>query len=148
MSFRFRLQAILRLREGLEKQEELRLQQINQRIQALREQVASLENLLLRQQSQLIEEIGAGSTAAELHFRQYCHEVIVEQIQQGQESIRGLEQTRQQQTLAYQKARQGREAIECLRDQQHKAYAVKESRESQRQIDDLFLQRKAILRRG
>ena len=142
------MQSILKLRQGLEKQQELRLQEIHQHLHSLRDKYAGLEKHLLGEQERSVEQMASGVSAAELQFAQQCRTVIEIQLEQLRLAIVRLDEFRQKQTLVYQKARSDREVLEQLRNQQSGAYSAKQARDSQRQLDDLFLQRRKNPRHG
>jgi|SRR5579863_7508629 len=148
MAFQFPLEVVLRLRQGLERQRELLLQEANLRVAILRRQIADINseirNVLVRQQPRL----DSGLSAAELQFDVLCRSVLVERRGELEKQLAAAEVLRNSRTEDFQQARRQREIMDTLRRHQLETYLQQEARQDQRIIDDLFLLRRAYLRRG
>lgn len=137
MAFRFPLQTLLRLREGMERQEELKLQRV---IAMWMQARSELERLFEERQAAWSEakaRLSSSAAASELHFELARDEVIQQRAEILRLRIAELDRMRQQQQLAYQKARQDREILQNLRDRQRERHDVEQNRKEQQSIDDL-----------
>ena len=148
MAFRFPLETLLRVRQGLERQHELRLQEANQRVAMLRQQIedthSEMRNISARRQPQL--EIGI--SAAELHFDVLCQSVLTERQHALEKQLVEAESLRHLRSEDFLQARRQREVIDTLRRHQLQDYQQEEARQNQRRLDDLFLLRRSYLRRS
>src|SRR5260370_16914888 len=68
MSFRFALAPLLRLRQSIERQRALQLQEANLQVSRAQETLAQLERFLSDSDQSESAGLTAGCTAAELHF--------------------------------------------------------------------------------
>jgi flagellar export protein FliJ len=141
MSFRFSLAAVLKYRKNLEQREYLALGRVHQ-------EIAQVEAQLSRCQERLSEitNLRAAETArgiASVHLQDaYQRERGFEmQRDELQVKLQELKIKKLQCLKAYELARQKREILDELRNQQLQAYALDQSRREQRQVDDLFLSR-------
>jgi flagellar export protein FliJ len=148
MAFRFPLEALLRLRQGLERQQELRLQEANLRVARLRQQIdevqSEMENIDIRQRAQR----ESGISAAELQFDLLCRSVLMAHQHALEKLLAEAEAHRRSRSEDFQKARRQREVMDVLRRDRLADYQQEESRQDQRRLDDLFLLRRAYLRRN
>jgi flagellar export protein FliJ len=148
MAFRFPLQAVFHLRQSLEHQQELRLRAANQQVAKVRQLLEQLDERIQHMQARESQELGVGTTSAELRFALSCDAALHQQRQEVEREMSRLQNLRDQQQRIFQQARRERETFESLRDHQRREYARDSGRREQRQIDDLFLLRQAYLRRG
>jgi flagellar export protein FliJ len=148
MAFRFPLEVLLRVRQGLERQHELRLQKANQRVAGLRQEIedvhTGMENIAVRRCPQL----ESGVSAAELQFDELCHSVLIERQHVLEGQLAEAEAFRHTCSQDFQLARRQREVMDTLRRHQLRDYRQQEARQDQRRLDDLFLLRRAYLRRN
>ncbi len=148
MAFRFPLEVLLRVRQGLERQHELRLQKANQRVARLRQEIedvhTGMENIAVRRRPQL----ESGVSVAELQFDQLCHSVLIERQRVLEGQLAEAEAFRHTCSQDFQLARRQREVMDTLRRNQLRDYRQREARQDQRRLDDLFLLRRAYLRRN
>jgi flagellar biosynthesis chaperone FliJ len=132
MAFRFPLEVLLRVRQGLERQQELRLREANLRVAMLLQQIkdvlGEIENITAGRQLQM----ESGISAAELQFDVLCHSVLTDR-----------QHTLEKQVI---EAKTQREVMDTLRHHQLQDYQRQEARQDQRRLDDLFLLRRAYLR--
>jgi flagellar export protein FliJ len=148
MPFHFSLQAILHLRQSLERQHELRLRAANQlvaRVQRLIAQLDERQNALRGNQAQALH---AGTTVAELRFTLSCESMLLQQRRDLERELTRLQKLRDEQQKVFQYARLQRETLASLRARQLHEYEREAARRQQRQLDDLFLLRRAYLQRG
>jgi flagellar export protein FliJ len=148
MAFRFPLEALLRVRQGLERQHELRLQEANHQVAMLRQQIENVcrdaENIVAQRRPQL----ESGVSAAELHFDVLCRSILNERRDALEKQLVESEALRRTRSEGFLQARRQREVVDTLRLHQLQEYEQQEARQEQRRLDDLFLLRRAYLRRS
>jgi len=105
--------------------------------------IEQLDSRMKEMQAQQSRDLGLGTTAAELFFAIQCEGSIFQHRQILQRELVRLQKLRDDQQAVFHQARLERETIESVHDQQLRAYARERSRREQRQLDDLFLLRKA-----
>jgi flagellar export protein FliJ len=148
MAFRFPLEVLLRVRQSLEQQHELRLQEANHGVAMLRQQIEHVHNEMANILTRRRPQFELGISAAELHFDVLCRSVLMERqhiLEKQLLDAEALRNTRSQELL---QARRQREVMDTLRHHQLQIYQQQESRLDQRRLDDLFLLRRAYLRRS
>jgi flagellar export protein FliJ len=148
MAFHFPLQAILHFRKSIEHQQELRLRAANQRVARVRHVIEHLDGSREELHSKQLEELSAGTTAAELRFELQCDTTLLRHRRELEQQLAGLQQVREQQRETFQRARRARETLESVRDRQLRIYQKEAARHEQRSLDDLFLRRREYLRHG
>jgi flagellar export protein FliJ len=141
MAFRFKLDAVLRFRDGVEHTEEAALYRIVREIadaEAELQQIKINQDRLREQREQelilklpavhLLEiaerELELKNTAEELRLR-----------------LQQLEAQRVKQLAIYQSAHRDREVVSELRHHQKQAHELEQRRQEQKTLDDLFLAR-------
>jgi flagellar export protein FliJ len=148
MAFHFPLQAVFHFRQSVEHQQELRLRAANQQVAKVRHLVDQINEQLRQLQLRGSQELGAGTTSAELRFALGCEVALRQQRQEAERELLRWQNLRDQQQKIFQHARRERETFESLRDHQLREYQRDALRREQRQLDDLFLMRQVYLRRG
>ena len=148
MTFRFPLEALLRLRQGLERQQELRLQEANHRVAILRQQIEDLRTEMENIEARRRLEYELAISAAELQFDLLCRSVLVTRQHFLETQLVEAEAYRQSRSKDFKQARRQREVMEMLRRHQFEDYQQQEARQEQRRLDDLFLLRRAYLQRS
>ena len=148
MPFHFPLQAVFHFRQSIEHQQELRLRAANQQVSKVRHLLDQIDERIRQVQTRESQELGAGTTSAELRFALSCEASLRQQRQEAQRELSRWQNLRDQQQKIFQQARRERETFESLRDHQLREYERDAARREQRQLDDLFLLRRAHLRRG
>lgn len=141
MAFRFTLEQVLRVRQSIERREELALQRaelevarVLRRIEELTEELAAAsrkreEALKQPMQAYLLQGMDAEITAI-TEARQTMFDTL--KIVQGQ---------RDQQRKIYQAAHNGRQMLTDLEKEQRDEYELEEVKAQQRTLDDLFAAR-------
>jgi flagellar export protein FliJ len=147
MGFRFSLAVLLRVRQSLERQQEILLHEASQRVAAVQREVAAVENALKDLAARNEGELKSGMSAAELHFDLLRRSVLRARGKQLQQDMAAAEKTRAGRQEEFQQARRQREAVETLRHNQLQLYLQQEKRKEQNRLDDLFLLRREFLRR-
>lgn len=148
MAFRFPLQALLHLRQSLEHQQELRLKAANQQVARIRHAIEQVDIQVSRVRRLATRELASGTTSAELRFTAEIERALQSQRHHCEDQLSLALNLRNQQQLIFQQARRERETFESLRNQQLLEYEREAARKQQRQLDDLFLLRRAYLRHG
>jgi flagellar FliJ protein len=138
MAFRFSLATVLRVREIAEEREERLLTQILGQIAKTRQELndlkAQVDMLLRRSETELTTSI----SAAQLHIT-YGQMRALELMQKDvAEQLAKLETLRDQQMKIYAAARQNREVLSALREDQIERYRYLLSRQEQALMDDNF----------
>jgi flagellar export protein FliJ len=139
MAFRFALAPLLRLRQSIERQRTLQLQQANLEVLRAQETLAQLERFLSGSAQSDSTGLAAGCTAAELQFASMFRENLDRFRQELQSDIRKLELLRQQAASEYHRAYREREVLETLRVRQHRAYQQEQLRRQQQELDATYL---------
>jgi len=139
MAFRFTLAPLLRLRQSLERQRALALQQAAFNLTRAQDSLAHLDRFLVESTLADAASLAAGRAAAELQFASLLREQLDHLRLQLMEQIQRLELLRQQAALTYQQAYREREALETLRAHQRRAYQIEQLRRQQRELDAAFL---------
>jgi flagellar export protein FliJ len=139
MSFRFALAPLLRLRQSIERQRTLQLQEANLQVSRAQETLAQLERCLSESAQSDSAALIAGRTGAELQFASILRENLHHLRRDLQSNIRKLELIRQQAASAYHQAYREREVLETLRARQHRAYQQEQLRRQQQELDAAYL---------
>ena len=139
MSFRFVLAPLLRLRQSIERQRTLQLQEANLQVSRAEETLAQLDRFLRDSARSDSTALAAGRTGAELQFAAVLRENLQHFRQELQSDIGRLELLRQQALGAYHQAYREREVLEALRARQRRAYLQEQSRREQQELDAAHL---------
>ncbi len=139
MSFRFALAPLLRLRQSIERQRTLQLQDASLQVLRAQETLAQLERFLSDSAESDSAGLKAGLTAAELQFASVLRENLQHYRQELQSDIRKLELRRQQAASAYHQAYREREVLETLRSRQRLDYQQEQLRRQQQELDAAYL---------
>jgi len=148
MAFHFPLQAVFHFRQSVEHQQELRLRAANQQVARVRHLLDQLDERIRQLKIRQSQELGVGTTSAELRFALLAEAAVHQQRQVAERELQRWQNLRDQQQQIFQQARRERETFESLRNHQLREYERHAARREQRQLDDLFLLRQAYLRRG
>ena len=141
MPFRFSLSPLLKLREGLERQEYFRLLEIQQEIVRVTEEIAENERLQRTVEANRLSELANGEFASELQDAYGKLRSLALRGEALLSHLRQAEARKEQQLGIYRVARQAREILERLRLRQHAEYVREQSRREQARADELFLAR-------
>jgi flagellar export protein FliJ len=141
MSFRFKLDAVLRFREGVEHTEEAALYRIVQQIieaeAELKQTTINQDRLREQREQELTLKLPAVHLLEigerELELKNAAEELRLRLLQ--------LETERVQQLAIYQNAHQDRQILSELRHHQRQAHELEQTRQEQKMLDDLFLAR-------
>jgi flagellar protein FliJ len=139
MAFRYSLQSILRLRRSLERQAEQRLFVLAGHVVRLRAEIAELERSELDRKRSVNVEMRSGSFAAALQYMEICAQAVREKREELQSQMLAAEHRRLAQLSVYLQARQKREILSRLREQQKTEYELEVSRREQQSADETYL---------
>jgi flagellar export protein FliJ len=131
MAFRFAFEAVLQYRQALEQQQELRLRSANHQVALLQGRIKALESQFAALRDQRCEELGNGTTSAELAFLLRYETLLHEQRHTLERDLARHEALRQQQQVIFQKMRQERETFEKLKDRRRREYERDQKRREQ-----------------
>jgi len=140
MAFRYPLQALLRLRESLERQEENRLLAIAAEVAKLRAQLEQLDEAGLQARRADLQDWQAASAGALVQFAATCEAATAAVRKRVAAELAGAEVRRLAQLAVFQAARQKREVLQGLRERQQTDYDVASAHREQQFLDDMFLQ--------
>jgi len=144
MAFRYPLQAILRLRQSLARQEEQKLFAIAAIVARLRGEIEWIDESRLETRRNALTRLLQSGLGAELQFANVCDEAYARRQSQLQREIQAAEKKRVEQLRVYQLARQKRETFEGLRERQEAAYKLDAARREQQRADEMFLIRSIV----
>ena len=139
MPFRFALAPLFRLRQSIERQRALALQEANLKVSRTQQALAQLERFLSDSAQSDSAGLAAGRTAAELQFASVLRENLHRFRQELQSDVRKLELLRQQSASEYHQAYREREVLETLRARQRRAYQQEQLRRQQQELDEAYL---------
>jgi len=139
MAFRYPLQSILRLRSSLERQAEQRLFVLAGHVVGLRREIEGLERSELERKRTANVELRSGSFAATLQHLEICAQATREKRKELQLQMVAAEHQRLAQLSIYLQARQKREILSRLREQQKSEYELEVSRREQQNADETHL---------
>ncbi len=139
MSFRFTLAPLLRLRQSIERQRILQLQEANLKASRAKEALAQLERVLSDSAQSDATGLGTGRTGAELQFASVCRENLNRLRQELRAEVQKLELKCQEAATEYHQAYRGREVLETLCAGQRRIYDRERLRREQQQLDATYL---------
>ena len=148
MPFRFPLEAVFHFRQSLEHQQELRLRAANQQVLRVRHLIEQLDHRIEEAHAAQLQQLEAGTTAAELRFGILGQAAFDQQRGQLESELTHLQHLRDEQQKLFEHQRRQRETLEGLRDGQLRLYEREAARREQRNLDDLFLLQRSHSRRS
>ncbi len=141
MAFQFSLAAVLRLREIEEQREERALMEILVELARTREKITALAAQGADAVRRREISLAASLPAAELNTLYARVQLAKKQREVAEEQLRSLEAHRATQTARYQAARQARELLTGMRDEQRTSFMATRARQEQKSLDDIFSSR-------
>lgn len=148
MAFHFPLQSILHFRQSVEHQEELRLRAANQHVARIRHLIEQVDLRMVQARDLSARELAAGTTSAEVCFGVETERLLEAQRHELESQLVRAVCLRTQQQLKFQQARREREIFQSLRDRQRREYEQESRHKEQSWLDDIYLLRRAYVRRG
>jgi flagellar export protein FliJ len=148
MAFHSSLDVLLQVRRGAERQRELLLQAADRQLSALRHVLDTIKSQIEADSRRELLQMQSGLSAAELHFDGLCRSLLQARGQAVEIELAKAQASRELRAQAFRQARQQRQILETLREQQQQSFRQQTARRDQRRLDDLFLLRRAYLSRG
>jgi len=139
MAFHFVLAAVLRLRQSVERQRTLQLQEASLKVSRAMAKLAEVDQSLRESAELNAAALQAGRTAAEIQFRGLVRENLQKFGVELQADIAKFEIVRQAALVEYQRAYRDREILETLRASQRRIYKQEELRRQQQELDAAYL---------
>lgn len=139
MPFHFPLEAMLRLRTTLTRQEELKLETISKQLSAARQRREAVREQLREFDRATADELRRGIDGGELQLRATGRRGLLRIDQELGETIAKLEADWEQQRQKFVEARQREEVLQKVRERQWDAFQEEQRRRDQQVLDDLFL---------
>lgn len=143
MAFHFSLDVLLRMWKSREKFERLRLETLAAKIQRLLHEIEAVERASREERRNLARTLSEGVTASQLHFALLCTDGQRRFRNLMEKQVAELMKQHEAQRKIFEHARRQCETLENLRSRKLEAYRAEEAREMQRQMDELFLSRRA-----
>lgn len=141
MPFQFSLQPVLTLRASYERIERLRLLQTAAAIVRAQNEIAAAVRESEQARQSLREQLASGSSGVEIQFEAAREGARANYRRALIARLAGLRRKYEAQQAIYRRAKQKREILENLRDQQFQEYRLEQARREQRTLDELFLLR-------
>ncbi len=142
MAFRFPLAAVLLVRQNAEEREERALKKLQLEMAHALRQVEELDGVIARANHAREQAMQQPIVALQLHGYLWESHQAAEKRQALLHRIAVLRLEIARQMKAYQAAHRDREALSDMQEKQQAAYALKQSREQQKQLDDIFMARR------
>jgi flagellar export protein FliJ len=139
MAFHFALAALLRLRQSVERQRTLQMQEANLQVARANAKLAEVDQSLKDSSETGETALHAGRTGAEIQFSLLVRENLQRLRLEFLSEISKLEVVRQKALVEYQKAYRDREVLETLRRRQRQVYQQEELRRQQQELDAAYL---------
>jgi flagellar FliJ protein len=141
MSFRFKLDTVLRFRQSVEQVEEAALYRIVQEVTEVELELKQLQTKQVQLRAQREQDLTRMLPA--VHLMEIAEREL--ELEKATNILRGrmeeLETRRLQQMAVYRAAHQDRQILSELRDRQRQAFQMEQRRQEQKTLDDLFLAR-------
>lgn len=141
MAFRYRLETILRLRQGLERLEERKLLAVAAEMASVRNAIDEVDRNQAAARRETQERMARGVTGAEVEFAAACEAASSRRRAQFERQLRNARSRHAQQLEKYRAARQQGEILEGLRERQQQAHQSAANRREQQIADEAFLLR-------
>lgn len=139
MPFRFALAPLLRLRQSIERQRTLQLQDASLKVVRAQEALTQLDEFLAGSAQSDSTNLAGGRSGAELQFASVFRDNLHRYREELEEEVHKLETARQQAVSGYRLAYRAREVLETLRARQHREYQEEQRRREQRELDAAYL---------
>jgi len=139
MAFRPSLEALLHLRQALERQEEQKLARISRSVVRLRAELEHLDSEFAENQRHWRSDLGSGNLATALHFGVTCAAALREAHKRLRQALQEAERQRKEQLELYRAARQRREVLASLVARQRAAYEERQAHRQQQALDEMHL---------
>jgi len=141
MPFRFPLATVLNLRERLEQRELLLLERRYAELAAVQGKLWEAAQNITRAHEQQAQDLKRGTTAFPLHLNAEAIKALERHREALQLNLQEAQLRLREQLEKYRQARQKRDVLEELRQQQLDHYRREQGKAEQRERDELFLLR-------
>ena len=141
MAFRFPLASVLRVREGIEKREEVALQRVQLEVARVQRRIDELTEELAAASKAREEALQEAIQASRLQSMQIEIDAIVDARQTLFTTLQTLKRQRDAQMKLYRIAHSGRQMVFDLLTQQKDAYEHEQVRIQQKRLDDIMASR-------
>jgi len=139
MPFRFALATLLRLRQSVQRQRMLQLQEANLHVSCSQQTLFQLKDFLIESDRSDSANLKTGRAAAELQFASILRENLQRLRGQLQSELEKHEAARQKALGEYRQAHREREVLESLRARLRREYQQDASRRQQSELDASYL---------
>jgi len=141
MPFRFSLASVLNIREKLEQRELLLLERRYAELATAQGKLWEVAQNIVRNHEQQADELKRGTTGFQLQMAIEEAKALEDRRLQLQKKLQEAQKALREQLENYRKARQKRDVLEELRQQQLDRYQREQGKIEQRERDELFLLR-------
>jgi flagellar export protein FliJ len=139
--FRFSLASVLRVRESIERREELALQRVEMEVVRVKHRIDELTDELARAGEARENALRNSIPAYDLQSMDAQMNAALEAKQTLFDTLQTLQQQRDAQMKLYQVAYNGRQMLTDLLEQKKSEYKQEQDHAQQKRIDDLFASR-------
>ena len=147
MAPRSGLETLQKLRLSEERQQELLLQELNQRVSSLQQRISEIKLEVRERMDQERQKLAGILRASELHFDELCRSTLVAHGRALEAKLAAEVVQRDLRMRCLLHARQAREMVETLLRQRREADHREQLRREQQSVDEMFLLRAAYLSR-
>lgn len=147
MALRSGLETLQKLRLSEERQQELLLLELNQRVSHIQREIVEIEIQLQQHRNQEQRKLAETLRASELHFDELCRATLVAQGRALATKLTAEIIQRDLQMQRLLQARQSREMVETLLRHRREADHREQLRREQQSVDEMFLLRAAHISR-
>ena len=141
MPFRFSLASVLRVRESIERREELALQRVEMEVVRVKHRIDELTDELARAGEARENALRNSIPAYDLQSMDAQMNAALDAKQILLDTLQTLQQQRDAQMKLYQVAYNGRQMLTDLLEQKKNEYKQEQDHAQQKRIDDLFASR-------
>ena len=141
MPFRFSLASVLRVRESIERREELALQRVEMEVVRVKHRIDELTQELARAGEARENALRNSIPAYDLQSMDAQMNAALDAKQILLDTLQTLQQQRDAQMKLYQVAYNGRQMLTDLLEQKKSEYKQEQDHAQQKRIDDLFASR-------
>jgi flagellar biosynthesis chaperone FliJ len=141
MAFRFPLASVLRLRQAMERREELALQKVLYEIAQHRRKIEQLDESIAEADRTREAMLQQPTSAFQLQSMLLEAQTMVENRRLLIDALIPLEQKRLKQMVVYQAAIRERQIMSDLESRRRDEYTVQHERMQQKRLDDIFAAR-------
>lgn len=142
MAFQFKLAAVLRVRESIERREESALQRVQLEMAIVLSQIEKLKARITCAHDTREQALERSITACDLHLMISDAQAAEAKKNTLLAELQALTLRRNQQLQVYHAAHRAHEMLTGMRDKQHEAYDREVALRLQKYLDDIFIARR------